>query len=135
VIKLNQLLLVIIKYSQWLFISWFVIIAILTLLPGSALPHISWQFISIDKTVHIVLFAVLVLFGLLGVENNRLKIGPWPKLTIIMGSIGYGYILEYLQSYVPDRSYDFADLTADCVGTLVGYGLFLGITIILSKTG
>ncbi|MCF6353474.1 MAG: VanZ family protein [Cyclobacteriaceae bacterium] len=134
-VKLNQLLLVIIKHSKWLFISWFLIIAILTLLPGSALPHISWTFISIDKTIHIILFAVLVSLGLLGVENNRLKIGPWPKLTIIIGSIGYGYILEYLQSYVPERSYDFADLTADCVGTLVGYGLFLGMTIILSKTG
>jgi len=135
VIKLNQLLLVIIKHSKWLFISWFLIIAILTLLPGSALPHISWTFISIDKTIHTILFAVLVSLGLLGVENNRLKIGPWPKLTIIIGSIGYGYILEYLQSYVPERSYDFADLTADCAGTLVGYGLFLGMTIILSKTG
>ncbi len=133
-IKLNQLLLVIIKHSKWLFISWFVIIAILTLLPGSALPHISWSFISIDKTIHIILFAVLVLLGLFVVENNRAKVGPWPILTVIIGSTGYGYILELLQSYVPGRSYDFADLTADCVGTLVGYGLFLGITVILSKT-
>ena len=132
--KLNRFAHLIIKHSRILFIGWIIFITLLTLLPGQAIPNISWDFISIDKTVHIVMFSTLVFIGLLGVQYNGFKLGRLPKLTIMLGAILYGYILELLQSYIPQRSYDFADLAADSVGTLVGYGLFLGMTIILSKT-
>lgn len=121
-----------IKHSTWLYLSWVFFIALLTLLPGSMIPDISWDFISIDKTVHIILFSVLVFLGLFASTYGKLKIfGTWPVIGGIVFALSYGYIIELIQSYVPQRSYDFADLTADCVGTIVGYGLFLGMTKIL----
>ena len=108
------------------------IIAILTLLPGSAMPDIKWDFISIDKTVHIFLFTILVFLGLLAINYGKLNFyGKWPIRMSMIAAIGYGYLLELVQSYIPQRSYDFADLAANCVGTIVGYGLFLGISKIL----
>ena len=122
----------IIKNSTWLYLSWVFFIAILTLLPGSMLPDVSWDFISIDKTVHIILFAVLVFLGLMASSYGNLNtFGNWPVIGGIGFALAYGYIIELIQSYVPQRSYDFADLTADCVGTIVGYGLFLGMSKIL----
>ncbi len=101
-------------------------------MPGSVIPDIRWDFISIDKAVHMILFMVLVFLGLIASRYGHLKIfGKYPTLVSISLAIGYGYLLEYIQAYVPQRSYDFADLTADCVGTLVGYGLFLGVSKIL----
>ena len=124
----------IIKNSTWLYLSWVFFIALLTLLPGSMLPDISWDFISIDKTVHIILFSVLVFLGLIASTYGNLNIfGRWPVIGGIVSALAYGYIIELIQSYVPQRSYDFADLTADCVGTIVGYGLFLGMSKILPR--
>ena len=122
----------IIKHSTQLYIGWFFFIALLTLLPGSVVPNISWDFISIDKTVHIIMFTVLVFIALVSTTYGNLKIyGKLPKLMSILTAMLYGYVLELMQSFIPQRSYDFADFTADCVGTLVGYGLFLGVLNIL----
>jgi VanZ family protein len=96
------------------------------------LPDISWDFLSIDKTVHVFMFTVLVFLGLFASNYGNLKLfGRWPIMLSISSALAYGYILELIQSFVPQRSYDFADLAADCVGTLVGYGLFLGMSKIL----
>ncbi len=120
------------KHSTWLYFGWVFFIAVLTLLPGSLIPTVSWDFISIDKTVHIILFSVLVFLGLTATNNGTLRIFRRKPIVLNIGAaIAYGYIIELTQSFVPQRSYDFADLTADCVGTLVGYGLFLGISKIL----
>ena len=101
-------------------------------MPGSAIPDISWDFISIDKTVHISLFLVLVFLGLVASSYGNLKIfGNYPALVSIFLAMGFGYLLELTQSYIPQRSFDYADLAANCVGTIVGYGLFLGISKIL----
>ena len=123
-----------IKNSTWLYIGWVFFIALLTLLPGSVIPDISWDFVSIDKTVHIIMFSVLVFIGLIGSQYGTLNIfGRWPVITSMALALAYGYMLELIQSYIPQRSYDFADLTADCVGTIVGYGLFLGMSKILPR--
>lgn len=125
-----------IKNSTWLYIGWVFFIALLTLLPGSVIPDISWDFISIDKTVHIIMFSVLIFLGLVASKYGNFKLfGRWPVILSIVSAITYGYILELIQSFIPQRSYDFADLTADCVGTIVGYGLFLGMSKILANKG
>lgn len=130
----NLILSFLIKHSTRLYIGWVLLIALLTLLPGSVIPDISWDFLSIDKTVHIIMFSVLVFLGLVGSCYGKLKIfGRWPILTSIVLAVTYGYVLELIQSYIPQRSYDFADFTADCVGTVVGYGLFLGVSKILPQ--
>ncbi len=119
----------IIKHSTWLYFSWVFFIGLLTLLPGSLIPNVSWDFVSIDKTVHIVLFSVLVFLGLTATKQGKLPLFKTKPVLLNIGSaLLYGYLIELTQSFIPQRSYDFADLTADSVGTLVGYGLFLGMS-------
>lgn len=130
----NKFLKKIIAYSTQLYFGWVFFIALLTLIPGRLLPHISWNFISVDKTVHILMFAVLTFLALTNSKFSTRKLfGKWPVLLSITSAVFYGYVIELIQSFIPDRSYDLADLTADCVGTLVGYGLFLGTAKILQQ--
>ncbi len=130
----NFFLLFLTKHIGKLYLFWILFIALLMLLPGRVIPTVHWDFISIDKAVHLFLFAVLVLMGLIAISNKKLKfLGPNPMLVSIILSIGYGYTIELIQSFIPQRSYDFADLAANCVGTIVGYGLFLGISKILPQ--
>lgn len=128
----NKFLNLLVKHSTWLYFGWVFFIALLTLVPGSVLPKISWNFISIDKTVHIIMFAMLSFLALVSGKLNSFKL--FKKFTVVLAiitTVGYGYVIELIQSFIPERSYDLADLTADCVGTLVGYGLFLGMLKIL----
>ena len=78
------------------------------------------------------MFTGLAFIALVSSSYGKLKIfGNKPKLMSILTAVLYGYTLELMQSFIPQRSYDFADFTADCVGTVVGYGLFLGMLNIL----
>ncbi len=132
--KAKQLVNYILKHSTQFYFGWIIFIALLTLLPGGLIPSISWNFVSIDKTVHVILFGGMVFIGLTGSYYGNFNLfGKWPILLGIMAALLYGYMLELIQSYVPQRSYDLADLAADCVGTIVGYGLFLGMSKILPK--
>lgn len=82
------------------------------------------------------MFSVLVFLGLVASKYDNFKLfGHWPVILSIVSAVTYGYVLELIQSFIPQRSYDFADLTADCVGTIVGYGLFLGMSKILANKG
>lgn len=120
------------KHSKKIYWSWVGLIALLTLLPGNALPQISWDFLSIDKTVHILMFTGLVFLSLTAHKYGNLRWpGNYPVAASLVTAVSYGYVLELLQSFIPQRSYDFADFTADCIGSLVGYGLFLGLSKIL----
>ena len=128
----NKFLKILVKFSAQLYVGWVFFIALLTLLPGSYLPTISWDFISIDKPVHIIMFGFLTFLALLNSNFGEKRIfRKWPVILSLSSAVLYGYIIELLQSFIPGRSYDYADLSADCVGTLVGYGLFIGISKIL----
>lgn len=128
----NKFLNTLLNYSTQLYIGWVFFIALLMFVPGKYVPTISWNFLSIDKTVHISVFAVLTILALLGSNYGKLKLFPkYPVLLSTTSAIIYGYSIELIQSFIPERSYDFADFTADCVGTVVGYGLFIGMLKIL----
>ena len=101
-------------------------IALLTLLPGSAIPDINWNFLELDKWIHFTVFSVM---SFLGVRF----FGKYPALsknkavTILLSiviAILYGTSLEFMQSLVPERSFDYADLLANYAGSLFGYVLY-----------
>lgn len=48
-----------------------------------------------------------------------------PILLSLLIAIIYGAILEYMQSFIPDREFDYADLAANIGGAVVGIFLFL----------
>jgi len=110
-----------------LYIGWVLFIALLTLLPGQVIPHfIDWNFMSLDKVVHFTMFTILALLG-----SITLRLGGWqntvkyPVLVSILFALAYGSALEFTQSLVPQRTFDFADLTANAAGAAVGTIVFI----------
>lgn len=68
-----------------------------------------------DKANHLLAFATLALVsGLSGVRRSS---------AIALGLLGYGVFIELVQSQVPGRSAEAADVLADMAG--VGLGLLL----------
>ena len=48
-----------------------------------------------------------------------------PVLISLLIAILYGIILEYLQTFIPDRGFDYADLSANIGGSIAGVMIFL----------
>lgn len=82
---------------------------------GPMVPHL-------DKVAHFGLYAILG-SALAWVRLERAS--PLPHVLLIVLGILYGLSDEIHQAYVPGRSPDIADLVADALGVIVGYGLFL----------
>ena len=107
-----------------MYFGWVLFIALLTLLPGSAFPGISWNFLEIDKMVHITVFGILtILGGVFFFKKNRNAIWKNIFMSFLIASL-YGTALELLQSLVPERSFDYADLAANYAGGALGIVIY-----------
>ena len=67
-----------------------------------------------DKMAHFISYSLLSAWFSLIVERRR---SLW---LILIGLIGYGLLLEWLQSFTSHRSGDMADAVANSVGVIVG---------------
>lgn len=126
------------RFSQFLpAIAWFLLSLVLLCLPGSTLPTYPWlALIHADKWVHIFLFGTLCfLFGR-PLRNSAVptaEINRW-LLMISVAGVFYGTAMEFVQEYwVPNRSFELADIGADSVGCVVGY--FAARWWVLKKIG
>lgn len=104
--------------NRVLAITWLFMMSLLFMLPGSALPEQDWLIdVQIDKWAHIGVFAILVV---LWKSSFRWAFDPHGIILFIF-CLGYGIIVEIAQKYlVANRSFDFWDLLADAMGTLLG---------------
>jgi len=99
----------------WLVVLWLLIatIGVLATAPAPAEVGLGW-----DKLNHAVAFAALALAaGLAHPHRPHLRITAWLAL------LGYGALIEGLQSLVPARTADWGDLLADAVGIAIGAAL------------
>jgi VanZ family protein len=109
--------------SKVLAIAWLLLMCILFVIPGSALPEQNWfADIQLDKWVHIGLFSVLVFLWAsafdLGLPSNC-----WIVIAI---AILYGIAVEFVQkTWIPNRSFDQYDVVADAIGSVVGLIVWL----------
>lgn len=83
---------------------------------------------NMDKVLHSVLFALLaftMMIGLLKQYQFRTLAFNAGKITLIFGFL-YGVLIEILQYlFLPDRSFELLDISADWTGTIIGLGCFL----------
>ena len=113
------------KLSTQLYIGWIVLIGLLTLVPGKALPQVDWNFLSLDKIIHFTIFSIMTFLGSISFKNRSgLTRIIFPILISLLIAILYGAILEYLQTFIPDRAFDYADLVANIGGSAAGTVLF-----------
>jgi len=100
--------------------TWVLIILVLYLMSGKAIPQFSFSSLfQIDKLVHFTLFFVLswLLVKSFNIQTSypSLKINSIRKAFLI--SFLYGFTLECLQYFVPDRNFDLLDIVANTAGT------------------
>jgi VanZ family protein len=103
-------------------ISWSLLVISFSLIPGDALPGISFGVIPIDFVVHVLLYwllCLLVVVGLLKQTNYLIaKINAVP-LTLLYSNI-LGLVLEVCQLLINGRTFDVVDLLANLTGALLG---------------
>lgn len=80
------------------------------------MPPVTWS----DKVLHLVVFCgLMVWFAALFPRRHY--------LAVLIALLLYGLLMEFLQSMVPDRAAEFADVVADIAGLLLGW--------VLARTG
>ena len=130
----NKFIAKFIKLSTQLYIGWIVFIALLTLIPGKALPQIDWNFLSLDKIIHFTIFSIMTFLGSVSFKTKAgLRRTITPILISLLIAILYGSILELMQSFIPDREFDYADLVANIGGSVTGLVLFLYYNTLVTK--
>ena len=100
---------------RWLAIAWTIIMLLGCLTPHADIPG---PIVDInDKLMHVVIFAPFSLLWMLaGLRLN----------SVLAAGFLFGAFIEFLQYVLPiNRSADWIDLLADCIGTVVGVGLAL----------
>ncbi|MEN8247363.1 MAG: VanZ family protein [Bacteroidota bacterium] len=121
----NKLKKVLQVYRTPLYFGWVLFIGLLTLIPGGVISGVDWNFLSIDKMIHFIMFLVLAFLG----ANFFININkPFTIFFAISASliiaVGYGSIIEYTQTFIPKRGFDYADLSANIIGALAGLATF-----------
>jgi VanZ family protein len=115
------------KYNLITFL-WAIFLLLITLTPGKAMPATGhWDLPHADKVVHFVGFGVLAFLMMRGF--NKQNKYNWLRKESILSSllltISFGIIIEILQIFVPERSFDLLDIVANTTGALTGLGFYL----------
>ena len=100
---------------RWLAIAWTIIMLIGCLTPHDEVPDELMTYN--DKVLHIAIFAPFA--GLWMLAGTRI-------VSVAIAGLLLGALIEVLQYFLPiNRSADWLDLLADCIGTGAGIGLAL----------
>lgn len=76
-----------------------------------------------DKIIHMIVFGVLTYLGCYYFTGKGKTVNTAAILSLLP-ALFYGTAIEFLQMFIPQRGFDFADLTADAIGTILGVFLF-----------
>ena len=107
--------------------AWTVSLQVLLCLPGTTLPSGGiFSIPNLDKVVHVILFG-----GLTAVwcYYYYAKGKPPARLVVIffivyLAAAADGIIMEFVQrDYIPNRSFDLADIIADILACSIAYGI------------
>lgn len=109
------------QLTAWRLMFWAQIVVVTGLMlwprPPAEMDLTGW-----DKLNHAIAFAGPAVAGLFA----RRRRGLMSALTLLVALLAWGGVLELLQSQLPPRQGDWADLLADAVGLVCGailYGL------------
>lgn len=105
-------------------IIWSLIILVLTLTPGRTVPSVSIE--GLDKAVHFILFGILMFLTLKGLvkQKNISTFNYNPYIVSFAFCLFYGIFIEFLQLYIPGRSFSSYDIMANSAGILTSYFFF-----------
>lgn len=109
-------------------ICWLLIILLLTLTPGDALPQTNlWaELLNVDKVVHFIIFGILTLLMIIGFTKQYTfaTLRKYAVAAALAVSIGYGIVIELIQIAIPGRGLELMDMVANTIGCMLGYAVF-----------
>lgn len=102
-------------------IAWFLLSFYLLTMPGSTLPKQDWfEWLQVDKWVHIFLFGTLVCLCCWPFKKEGRNKTMQKALLFAVLALAYGIVMEFVQRYcVANRSFDPFDIVADGVGSFL----------------
>lgn len=75
--------------------------------------------IRLDYLFHALLFMPWVFLGAYGWElNSRSRLFFWLSL---IGALSFAVLCEYVQLWLPYRTFNINDLVSNCLGVILGY--------------
>jgi len=106
---------------------WAVVILVLTLSPWfPSLPSGPWNFSGIDLVAHFVFFGIQAFLLCRGFDLQN----TYPTYQKYYGSFSmtytslFGIFIEILQYYHPTRYFEFFDMLADILGSILGFAAY-----------
>jgi len=110
---------------------YWLLIFILTSIPGKSIPKVLG---GVDKIKHFGAYFVLafLLSFALKMQNRYPIVSKYSVLFTFMITLFYGLIDEVHQIFIPGRYFDWMDLLADVIGSLIG--IFLAKIIISNNS-
>lgn len=106
---------------MFLAFSWLVVLAVAMLTPGTQLPEVD-LFDFQDKAVHLISFFIQgYLWSGIGVKKNQVSVRN-PKIwqNFLLFGILAGIVLESLQQFIPNRSFELMDMIVNGLGASLG---------------
>lgn len=103
-------------------IVWMLVIAVLSFLPSSNLPHV--HFFHIDKAVHFCLYFFLFLFTAFGWlrQWRFIWLKSLPLHYVMFFCWTFGVAIELGQEvFTTDRHFDCSDIAANSLGALLAF--------------
>lgn len=114
-------------YYNWPGISWALLILILSTItpPAIHIPDI-FDLLAPDKIAHFIFYAMFVILFSYGF--GRMPTGNrWSRNQFsipLLGGIIYGGLIELYQGYIlTNRTADYVDFIANCIGSWIGWAV------------
>lgn len=106
---------------------WALIILILTLSPGNAIPSTgSWNIPNSDKLGHYIIFSVFayLLYRGFAKQYTFEVLNEYPLLISMIISVCFGVVIEFIQTTIPGRGFDVLDILANTSGIALGLSVY-----------
>ncbi len=100
-------------------LAWAGVIFVASSIPARQMPQVG--FLVHDKLVHVGAYAPLGALSLLALRTTSVRFPAW--LLVVLGGViagAYGVTDEFHQRFVPGRSVEALDVTADFIGGCLG---------------
>ena len=101
-------------------VLWAAFILLLTSIPGSDLPHVSFlSFHSSDKVVHGTMYGIFAWLATRSLVRSGRPLRQ-AVLIVLLGIALFAALDEWHQQFIPGRSMDVFDWLADISGATIG---------------
>lgn len=107
------------KYKFTILSVLFVLVAIM--MPGDDIPSVGMTIPHIDKVVHLGMFGGVSGCFYWDYVHSMKKMPPLLLPFVIL--VAFAAVTEIIQLYVPQRSCDYRDFIADCIGIVLAIGI------------